>query len=74
MTNLFWPLKKLLEGKRFASNEEVKDAVQNWLRRPHTFRLTHLVQNFKMNLSFIPKRRFCIIFFNNINGKNSLVL
>jgi len=36
--HLFRPLKNALRGRRFAADDEVKEAVQDWLRRqPQTF-------------------------------------
>jgi len=36
--HLFGPLKNALRGRRFAADDEVKEAVHNWLRnQPQTF-------------------------------------
>jgi hypothetical protein len=43
--HMFGPVKEALRGRRFASDEEVIDAVQYWLMtQPETFFLTRLIK------------------------------
>jgi len=59
--HLFGPLKNAQRGRRFAADDEVKEAVHDWLRiQPQTF-FSNGIKSLQISGLNVPRRREIIL-------------